>query len=452
MFDRRRFSKGGKGEMSLVEEPSGARRAQVGGPTHEEARKRAVVELIARHEQALRRTARRYSICADDAEDAYQRALEIVLTKAPTDDLGQLIRWTQTVTKHEALAVRRNRERMLASPPPAAEAGRDESPDWVALIPAQSDGPAERAERREAIARSREALQALKPQELRALTLLAEGYSYAEIGEITGYSQTKINRCLAEGRERFRRLLSRSEGGERCADLRPVLSAFCDGEAGGEEVAALREHLRACAHCRSALRAYRAAPSAAAALAPALPLAHALLGRVHEALGRLASRVQGAAHAASGLSAGGGGAGAAALGKAAAVCAATAGGAAACMAAGLVAPPAALEHHDAKAAAIVRAAPGVIGDLPERPDSGSADPPARPVRRGVRRPRPHEERAPRKAAAPELKPVETVEYTPPPAPEPEPAPEPAPEPEAAPVESVPIETGGGGSPAGEFGP
>lgn len=32
----------------------------------------------------------------------------------------------------------------------------------------------------------------------------------------------KINRCLAEGRERFRRLISRSEDGRRCAEMRPV--------------------------------------------------------------------------------------------------------------------------------------------------------------------------------------------------------------------------------------
>ena len=66
------------------------------------------IELMRRHERALRRTARRYSLCADDAEDALQRALEILLTKAPTSDQRELIRWMQTVTKHEALAVRRN--------------------------------------------------------------------------------------------------------------------------------------------------------------------------------------------------------------------------------------------------------------------------------------------------------------------------------------------------------
>jgi RNA polymerase sigma factor (sigma-70 family) len=239
-------------------------------PVSDAARKRAAIETYSHHEEALRRTARRYSICADDADDALQRALEILLTKAPSEDPRELIRWTQTVVKHEALAVRRERERILSGPAAVpTEPGRE---DWVAMIPARSDGPPERAERHEAIARSREALQALKPQELRALSLLAEGYSYKEIGTITGFSQTKINRCLAEGRERFRRLLSRSQDGTRCEELRPLLSAFCDGEAGAEETAMLREHLRACGGCRATLRAYRAAPAAAAALAPALPL------------------------------------------------------------------------------------------------------------------------------------------------------------------------------------
>ena len=80
------------------------------------SRSRAATELIRRHERTLRRTARRYSLCADDAEDAFQRALEILLTKAPTSDQRDLVRWMQTVTKHEALAVRRNRERSFGTP------------------------------------------------------------------------------------------------------------------------------------------------------------------------------------------------------------------------------------------------------------------------------------------------------------------------------------------------
>ena len=153
------------------------------------ARKRVAVEMVAKHGRVLRRTARRFSICVEDAEDAFQRALEILLTKAPPGDANELIRWMQTVTKHEALAIRRSRERQLGSPPPAGS--EEGTVDWVSLIPAASHGPAERAERREEIAHSREALKTLKPAELRALTLLAEGYSYVEIGELTGYSRTK---------------------------------------------------------------------------------------------------------------------------------------------------------------------------------------------------------------------------------------------------------------------
>ena len=90
----------------------------------------------------------------------------------------------QTVTKHEALAIRRSRERQLGSPRPPAES--EENRRLGRADPRGFPGPAERAERREEIARSREALKTLKPAELRALTLLAEGYSYAEIGELTG--------------------------------------------------------------------------------------------------------------------------------------------------------------------------------------------------------------------------------------------------------------------------
>lgn len=150
------------------------------------ARKRAAVELIRSEERTLRRTARRFSSCEDDAEDAYQRALEILLTKAPTTDQRQLIKWMQTVTKHEALAVGRQRERVLTKLPP----GADEDQDWLELLPSTNDGPADLAERHERVARAREALQTLKPHELKALTLLAHGYSYEEIGSRTGWSHT----------------------------------------------------------------------------------------------------------------------------------------------------------------------------------------------------------------------------------------------------------------------
>ncbi|MEZ5076209.1 MAG: sigma-70 family RNA polymerase sigma factor [Solirubrobacterales bacterium] len=403
------------------------------------ARKRAAVETYTRNEEALRRTASRFSICADDAEDALQRALEILLRKAPSDDPRELIRWTQTVVKHEALAVRRERERILAGPAARQDDGAE---DWVALIPSRSAGPSEQAERHEVVARSREALSTLKPQELRALTLLAEGYSYREIGRITGFSQTKVNRCLAEGRERFRGLVARSEDGRRCAELRSLLSVFCDGEAGAAEAATVREHLRACPHCRATLRAYRAAPAAAAALAPALPLHRGLVDRFHDAVATIGSRLGGggADSALSQVAAGGGarGAGAAALAKAMAICAGTVGGAAACVATGIVPVPLeAAPGRDAEPALERQAEPATTVPAPGE---------------GVE-------------YAPAPAPVEAAPQPADPEPQPEPEPEAPPEPAASggaveyapPQPTAPARAGSAsgsesGSAAGEFGP
>lgn len=407
-------------------------------------RKRAAIETYARHEATLRRSARRYSICADDAEDALQRALEILLRKAPSEDPRELIRWTQTVVKHEALAVRRERERILAGP--AARQPEPDAEDWVALIPSGADGPPERAERREAVSRSREALQSLKPQELRALTLLAEGYSYREIGEITGYSATKINRCLAEGRERFRRFISRSDAGERCAEMQPLLSAFCDGEASADDAAQLREHLRACGQCRAALRAYRAAPAAAAALAPALPVGRSLLDRAHEAFAGLATRFTGGGggtdSALTQIATAGGtrGAGMAALAKLAAVCVGTVGGAAACVATGVVPVPLEIAADHTKPAQLERTTPDPSAEpTPPSVEYEPAPPLPSPAEEG-HAPKPKEQADPPSDATtptPETS-GGAVEYTPPP-----------------PAETTPPATSSGsssGSAAGEFGP
>jgi RNA polymerase sigma factor (sigma-70 family) len=412
----------------------------------EGARKRAALETYVSHEPSLRRTARRYSLCHDDAEDALQRALEILLTKAPSEDPRELIRWTHTVVKHEALAVRRERERLLSGP--AARRPEPDREDWTALLASDADGPPERVERREAVARSREALQSLKPQELRALTLLAEGYSYVEIGEITGYSQTKINRCLAEGRARFRSFLARSEQGGRCEEMGALLSAFCDGEATREEAAAVREHLRACVACRATLRAYRAAPSAAAALAPALLPSRSLLERIGDALGDLAARLPGrggndlaVSQAAAGS--GGGSLGSIGLAKTVAICA---GGAAACVATGVAPAPLDLGLDRAPAPRLERRTEPAAMD-PRGVDGAQAPEPARHAHSARRGRRPHRaERppsAPASEPAPEAEPVVTSS-----------APEAAAEPEPVPVSepSVTPPSASTGSAAGEFGP
>lgn len=156
-------------------------------------RERAALDLLMQHGAGFRRTARRFSICPDDADDAIQRATLILLTKAPPHPPERLTAWMHLVTRREALAVRRERERSLGAEPSE-------------LIACQAPGPADLVERA-AVARERaRPLARLKPDERRAIVLKAQGYSYAEIEGITGWSYTKVNRCLAEGRARLRRI------------------------------------------------------------------------------------------------------------------------------------------------------------------------------------------------------------------------------------------------------
>ncbi len=173
------------------------------------ARHRAAAELFARHASAIRAAARRVSLCADDADDACQRALLILLTKAPPLPPATLLAWMRTVTRREALAVRRARERLLAG------AGDGNVPDR--LFSEHPEVP-ERFERRELMVERLRSLTILKPDERRAIVLQARGYSYAEITAITGWTHTKVNRCLAEGRARLRELggLEAVPGGRGC--------------------------------------------------------------------------------------------------------------------------------------------------------------------------------------------------------------------------------------------
>jgi RNA polymerase sigma factor (sigma-70 family) len=162
----------------------------------------AATALLSRHGAALMRCARRVSLCAEDAEDALQRSIEILLTKAPGLDLQRLVAWMHVVVRREALAVRRRRERQL-NPGEGASC----PVEWVLC---ERPGPHESLERRERVKRAALLLAGLKPQERRAIVLRAQGYTYAEIREITGWTHTKVNRCLAEGRARLLALATSS--------------------------------------------------------------------------------------------------------------------------------------------------------------------------------------------------------------------------------------------------
>ena len=224
-----------------------------------------VIDVVQQHAASLLRLARRHSLCADDAEDAYQRGLEIFIKHAPRLDPERAPSWLRTVVKHEAMAVRRTRQRDLAS----------SEIDFDQIENDRGASPEERALGFEQVAQSAEVLQRLKPQEVRALWLRAQGNSYDEIQAETGWSRTKVNRCLYEGRRAFLSRYAGIESGEECKRWEPLLSALVDGEASTEQLVELRPHLRQCGPCRGVVREMHRTSAPLAAVFPVALLATA---------------------------------------------------------------------------------------------------------------------------------------------------------------------------------
>jgi RNA polymerase sigma factor (sigma-70 family) len=266
-----------------------------------------VLHVIAQHADSLLKTARRHSLCADDAQDAYQRTMEIFMRRATTLDPERAHKWVHTVCKHEAMAVRAQRQQLVSSDEPDLD--REEARH----VPS----PEERMVSFDRLRRAAEALQRLKPQELRALWLKAEGFSYAEISEQTGWTYTKVNRCITEGRRAFLMRYERIEDGAECERWLPLLSAIVDGEASPEQLMEVRPHLRHCTACRATVRELHATSAPLAALLPValvpaaadhgheraagffVRLYETVAGGVHERAASAALKIQAAAEAAS---------------------------------------------------------------------------------------------------------------------------------------------------------
>jgi RNA polymerase sigma factor (sigma-70 family) len=203
-----------------------------------------VSALLARHGPALMRVARQASLCHDDAMDALQRALEIYVRRLDHVEIATEAAWIKVVIRHEAYAIRRARGDCVAAP----------DVDLDAVVAAPERSVEERVESGDRVSRSAQALRALKPDEARALMLKAHGLSYEEIGRHCGWTYTKVNRCITEGRRRFMEAYAELESGGTCERFAPGLAALAAGTATSEQLLELRPHLRACSACRATVR------------------------------------------------------------------------------------------------------------------------------------------------------------------------------------------------------
>ena len=171
-------------------------------PESEQAGRRAAIleQALTEARAALRRQARRHAPGEAEAEDALQEA-SVDFLRAYDGPAGvDAVRWLNVAIKHRAWEQghkqRRARQRT------AIEA--DDGPEIQ--IPAGSADPAERVVRTEEVERFMAAMMALKPDERTALLLFGLGCSYRDICERQGWTYTKVNRCIAEGRAALRAL------------------------------------------------------------------------------------------------------------------------------------------------------------------------------------------------------------------------------------------------------
>jgi len=165
---------------------------------------RILDDLLAAKGTVLRKQAARNAPSPADAEEALQDGCLEFLRYYDGEPGDHAIAWLMLAVKHRAWQIARSRRREsdleLSTVDPFCER------EHAAFVPAgERPGPIERVERDEDVSRLAAALATLKPAERTALVLLGLGYSYREIATRQGWSYTKVNRCIAEGRAALRR-------------------------------------------------------------------------------------------------------------------------------------------------------------------------------------------------------------------------------------------------------
>jgi DNA-directed RNA polymerase specialized sigma24 family protein len=170
----------------------------------EEVRKLAG-EIYTERYAYLLRIAKRNAASAADAEEALQDAFTFFLADYDPAAGAHPLAWLTTTVKRRAWRLRDNAhlDRRVASLPES----RHEEP--IGLIERRPADPRPLPDRVADRDEARRRLRRLKPDQRVALVLKAAGYSYDEIGVRGGWSFTKTNRCLVEGRAALRRGVAR---------------------------------------------------------------------------------------------------------------------------------------------------------------------------------------------------------------------------------------------------
>jgi RNA polymerase sigma factor (sigma-70 family) len=173
-------------------------------PTSKPERNRALADQLYRsHYGTLLRIAR-VAGGGDEAEDAVSRGLALFIAKFDPDGEAPALPWLIVTIKREAWAILRHRMRRGGELSRNVDQVGEKFNFEDNVLDEHYLGPVERVLARERNDARLAALEQLKPHERICLGLKGLGYSYEEIQEITGWSYTKVNRLMVEGRAALR--------------------------------------------------------------------------------------------------------------------------------------------------------------------------------------------------------------------------------------------------------
>ena len=160
------------------------------------------IELFTDRHDYLLAIARRNAHTETDAAEALQEAFASFIAKFDLERGAPPLAWLTLTLKRQCWRQRREAhlDRHCGQ---EAEAGGEELGSFLDALSSLEPEPAERVIERE---EDRRRLARLKPDERTALGMRAAGLSYAEIAERRGWTYTKVNRCLSEGRAALHRL------------------------------------------------------------------------------------------------------------------------------------------------------------------------------------------------------------------------------------------------------
>jgi DNA-directed RNA polymerase specialized sigma24 family protein len=147
--------------------------------------------LFTERRDHLMRIARHNTRSEADADDAFQEAFVCFLTEYDPGRGSPALPWLTLALKRRCWRLNERRNPPL-DPWVLAEVVGVES---VATDLADRVGERDEARGRLAV---------LKPDERSAVVLHAAGFTYGEIGRRRGWTHTKVNRCLYEGRRALR--------------------------------------------------------------------------------------------------------------------------------------------------------------------------------------------------------------------------------------------------------